>query len=278
MQIQTLENTSVEEIANTFNKAFKNYFVRVNLTVEILEQKLYSEDVDLSLSAGLFNNGGLVGFILHGARETNGIKTAYNAGTGIVEEFRGQHFTSRLYEFILPKLKKSGINKCVLEVISENTPAIKSYKKTGFVVKRNLECFQGVPKAKPVPDTISFAPVPINEWLSFQEHWDWEPSWQHANQTIARSNTNQILGIYDQGKLKGYAIFNPETGRVLQFCIKWQNRQQGYGAMLFSELGKIGPGELSVINVDGNSESTLAFLGSIGLKKSLRQYAMELAL
>ncbi len=276
MIFKTLENTSIKNLVAVFNESFKNYFVKIVLTEEILSNKIISEDVDLSLSAGAFENGRLVGFILHAVRDVEGIKTAYNAGTGVVEECRGKSLTVQLYQYILPRLKASGVQKCVLEVISENIPAIKSYQKAGFKIIRDLECFKGTTQAKH-KDEVSFRNISGEEWASLRDHWDWQPTWQHSVETVQKLDSYQHLGILLQSQVVGYCIFNP-AGRVVQFCVNKGFREQGLGKMLFSEVNRIVNTDLSVINVDGYHQGSVAFLEKIGLTKTLKQYAMELSI
>ncbi len=278
MQIKTLENITVDELMFTFNEAFKNYFVKISLSKEILENKIISEEIDLKLSAGAFIENRLVGFILHGIRTIDGIKTAYNAGTGVIEEARGKKLTAQMYQFIQKKLKEAKVQRCILEVISENTPAIKSYKNAGFSIIKDLECYEGLPNKTEIPEIVSFSKIHQKERLAFQNNWDWQPTWQHANETIDKSSSYLSLGMFGQDKMLGYCTFNPQTGRVVQYCIEKQERRNNYGHMLFSKVAETVNGKLSVINVDGDANPTLLFLEKISMTKSLKQYLMELTL
>jgi len=113
------------------------------LTPAILQEKIDAEDVQLSKSAAIFINDKPKGFILHALRELNGEVLAYNAGTGIIPAYRGNKSTQKMYDFILPDLKSSGVKKIVLEVMEQNVAAIKSYLNSGFKKTGNLECFSG---------------------------------------------------------------------------------------------------------------------------------------
>ena len=109
MEISSLKNLSILELTTLFNLAFADYFVKINLTPEILQEKIYSENVKLNKSVGIFSGNKPVGFILHAVRTINEQKIAYNAGTGVVPEFRGEKSTIKMYKHILPILKKSGV-------------------------------------------------------------------------------------------------------------------------------------------------------------------------
>ena len=119
MEIKFLKNEPIDKIATVFNKAFSDYLVKVEVTPQSLAVKMLQESIDLNWSTGVYISGELVGFILNGYRDD----ILYNAGTGVIPEQRGQHFTQKMYEYLLPIAKENGINKLVLEVIKQNEKA-----------------------------------------------------------------------------------------------------------------------------------------------------------
>lgn len=128
MDIKSLENTDFEVIMNCFLKAFSNHFVDFPDDINYFKNRWKLSKVDFSLSYGMFYKDELVGFILNAIDTRNGIRTAYNAGTGVVPKQRGKKITKTLYEHALPILKKEGVEMCLLEVITMNEVAIHSYE------------------------------------------------------------------------------------------------------------------------------------------------------
>ena len=182
-QFSTLENTQTAEIVEVFNKSFADYFVKIGLNEKSLADKIQAENIKLQKSVGVFFNDKLVGFILMGIE--NGV--AYNGGTGVLPEFRGNSLTQKMYDFILPKLKDQNIYSHQLEVISENFPAIRTYKKIGFQKTRTLSCFKGKIKiAKINPDIEIKSLNEINVKL-FPKFWNSQPSWQNSLSAIQRT-------------------------------------------------------------------------------------------
>lgn len=274
MQFKTLENLSISELTKLFNRAFADYFVKVELSPEILQDKIHSEEIDLNKSVGIFSNEKPVGFVLHAIRN----RLVYNAGTGVVPEFRGHNYTSKMYDFILPILKKEGFSEIVLEVLGQNSAAIKSYRKIGFEKEMKLECFKG--KISPLPKNKSVTIAPIRD-LNFEQvlsFWDWKPTWQNSVETVQNSSLYKAFGAYLNEKLAGYIIVNPNSGRVAQFAVNPQNRNQGIGRSLFQYISEIYDEEIGVINVDGNHTKTHAFLNNLGLNPFLTQHKMALKL
>lgn len=274
MRFKTLENLSVIELTSLFNEAFANYFVKINLTPEILQEKINSEKIILNKSVGLFTNNQVVGFIFHALR--NGV--AYNAGTGVIEQFRGQNATVKMYDFILPRLKIEGVTKIVLEVIDKNIQAIKSYEKVGFTKERKLFGFKGKLLVSEGNSSIKIVGIENNRLKELQSFWNWEPTWQHSTETVKKSKTYKTFGAFFDNKLVAYLTANPYSGRVAQFAVHPDFRKQRIATTLFQYLSQKYNGDISVINVDGNNLETHLFLEKLGLQHFLTQYKMTLNL
>src|SRR5690606_35109962 len=103
-------------------------------------------------------------------------------------------------------LQKKQIDKLILEVITENKPAIQSYEKTGFKNVRKLCCFKG--ELKPIQDFNTGYEVRSLEkydWDRLKYFWDWKPTWPNsimAVENLKKSNTS--IGIFLENVLTGY--------------------------------------------------------------------------
>ena len=277
VRFKTLKNISPEELTQLFNHAFDDYFVKIHLTPQMLTEKIQSEDIQLDFSVGAYANQIPVGFILHAIRDFPQGKQAYNAGTGVIPNYRGQNLTRKMYEFILPKLKETGASSCLLEVMEQNVPAIKSYKSTGFQKIAHLECYQGNIISKRKNDSILIRKINQPKIEQLETFWDWKPTWQHSTETIQKSTTYEYFGVFIYKELTGYAVVNTTTGRVAQFAVSPAFRRQGIATMLFQYLARKCNEGITVINVD-DSLTTRAFLTSLGMKPFLRQHLMKLSL
>ena len=277
MQFQTLENQSIKELCNLFNAAFADYLVKIEMTPEKLQNKFDSEEVSLEHSVGLFCEGKPVGFIFHALRNTASGKIAYNAATGVIPEFRGKKATVQLYEFIRPKLVKSGVKEVILEVIDKNTPAIKSYKKVGFTILHQLECFQGYPGISKPKDSL-IREKSTGEFIPSEHFWDWQPTWQNTTQTVIQSGQYKTWSIYRDNTKIAYLTGNAASGRIAQFAVDPAHRWKGLGTSLFCHFAGLASNTPMVINVADQSGQTQEFLKAIGMTPFLRQYKMKLIL
>jgi len=281
MNFKTLENVSLADIVSTFNRAFADYTLPVQLSDETLRRKMIAENIDLSYSVGAFDQEKLIGFVLHGRDEIQGKELLYNGGAGIIPEYRGRGLTSKMYAFLLPRLKEEQFTACLLEVITNNQPAIRAYEKAGFQRLRELACFRG---NAPIMDPQRFEEVevhPLREknYDGFQHCWNFEPTWQHNLPTMRRSaNLTTGIGLFQKGQMAAYGIIDLQNGRVKQFGVAPNDRRKGYGTLLFHHMGQLNSPELSVLNVDTSDEATMAFLGALGFSVFTYQYEMELSL
>ncbi|MDR6785035.1 GNAT superfamily N-acetyltransferase [Pedobacter africanus] len=277
LEFSNLEHISTDALLHTFNESFSDYLVKMQLTKAQLERKLMADSIDLKLSAGAYEGGKLVGFILHGVDLQGNEKLAYNAGTGVIPAKRGQNLTREMYGFILPLLEKEGITKCVLEVLEKNIPAIKTYKAIGYTLKRELVCLKGKLRGSSIASEVpGIKALKKINWTEVSTFWDWQPSWQNSVKAMQNlGEYNKIAGIYDGRKLVAYISYNPDSNRIAQFAVHQSYRRRGYGRALFKYVAGQNNAELSVINVDIGSGPTITFLGSIGLFPYIYQYEME---
>jgi ribosomal protein S18 acetylase RimI-like enzyme len=251
MEIKTLKGIETNEILNAFNESFSDYFIPFRLTEEQLVSKMLADKVDLSLSVGVFENGNLIAFILHGFDNINNEKIIYNGGTGVIPKKRGSGLTKQMYHFILPVLKEKGINKLFLEVISENIQAIKSYKKSNYKVERELLCYKGEISISKVNNNLEINKLQDYNWNLMQSFWDISPTWQNSNNVVNElRNTNISLGAYIKNQLVGYIIYNPNNKRLQQIAVNKNFRQRKIASTLMWKLIEEYGNTFSIINVE----------------------------
>jgi ribosomal protein S18 acetylase RimI-like enzyme len=276
MEIRTLEKTTIGEITSTFNEAFQGYFIPLVFTEESMSTKLKSEGIKLQYSVGAFEKDRLVGFILHGFDVINSMKTIYNAGTGVVADFRGRGITKALYEFAIPMLMKEGIYKHLLEVIENNLPALHVYEKMGFRRTRKLQAFKGKPLASS-DDAYAIRHLPTipEEAFAFSEMVS---AWQNSLASVRRDMENhQCIGAFRENELIGFAAFVAATGRIKQLSVHPHHRRKGVGTALLSATRQRSMADqLIATNIDEAYEPGVHFLAASGFTGFLGLYEMEL--
>jgi ribosomal protein S18 acetylase RimI-like enzyme len=279
MTFQTLQDIDNTTILDTFNEAFSDYVVPFKLSLEQLEGKIKSENLKPEISVGAFEDGKLVGYILHGQDTINKQLYAYNGGTGVVPKMRGQKLTTKMYEFIMPLLIAKGFDKILLEVITINKPAIKIYETTGFKISGTLNCYKGTVHTGMATSDTNIKSLEHYDWETLQSFWDWQPSWSNAVTALEKlKESNIALGAYKQETLAGYIIYNPISKRIQQLAINKEYRRQVIATKLLNAITVNYTAEMAMINVDDKDVAINAFLENMGLVKSVVQYEMEMDL
>ena len=279
IQIKTLNDISIETLTDTFNLAFSDYIVPFKLSKEELLVKMKMDNVDLAYSVGAYQNNKLLGFILHGSDIIDNKRIIYNGGTGVIPEARGKNITQQMYNYIISDFKEIGIHSIILEAITQNTPAIKTYSSVGFKKKRILKCYQGYIDVTNNTTNIDIKGLNNYDWKVLQSFWDFAPTWQNNSRVVEDTQSmNLSLGAYRHDELVGYLIFNPQNKRIVQIAVNRRFRHQRIGSALINKAIEAHGNNLSVINVDERAESTNTFLLDIGFKNDLNQVEMKLDL
>lgn len=279
MEIKSLKGTSRKDILNAFNKSFSDYFVPFKLNEEQLASKMIADKTDLELSVGVFENQKLIAFILHGFDIINNENVVYNGGTGVIPKKRGLGLTKQMYIFSLPVLEKKGIDKIILEVISNNIQAIKSYKKSGFRTTRELACFKGNFQIAKSNGEVQIKELENYQWDLMQSFWDVNTTWQNSKNVMSKMRRdNDSFGAYIKNQLVGYIIYTPKSKRIRQIAVHKDFRKIGVASKLIAQLAKKYGNAFSVINVDKKAKSMTRFFNSVGFENYIEQLEMELIL
>jgi ribosomal protein S18 acetylase RimI-like enzyme len=277
-QIKSLASISFDEIFETDLKAFKDY--PFQWSKEGLLKTIQRRGYDASLSFGAFYNNELVSFTLNGTGFYNGLKTAYDTGTGTVSEHRGKGLASKIFEYSIPFLKSEGIEQYILEVLEENEKAFSVYAKQGFEVSRKFDCFR----------------IETNKWdfiarensniklkeidFSFQKEMetmiDFNLSWQNSFQAMKVNPTDFIIiGAFKENNFVGYGIIETETGDISQLAVAKTERGNGIGSLILSELKKRNKADIiKIVNIESSSIGIINFITKCGIPKLVSQFEM----
>jgi GNAT superfamily N-acetyltransferase len=282
MTFKSLEDISKEDIVATLNDAFSQYFVKINFTPTMLQEKFLEEDFNPKYSVGAFDGENLIGVILHGFRIINSEKWVYNMATGVRLSHRGKQLTKKMYQYVIPILKENDIFKMQLEVIQGNDKAIKVYKDVGFEEHCSYTCSKLSEEAttiqsllfsgkQSIGDIETVDPVKINTML------DIEPSWSN-NMTAIQNNQSQLrnIGYLLNDELIGYACLNPSTGRIKLMAVHPDYREQGIGKQILNYLKLNTDKPLSVINIDEKGQNVLQFLENNGFVPTVKQFELRM--
>ncbi|MDF1696089.1 MAG: GNAT family N-acetyltransferase [Saprospiraceae bacterium] len=271
MIIQSLSTTALESIVDCLEISFENYFVKMPSEVDFWRKRFKAARVDYNLSFGAFENGRLIGFIIHGIDQHSDQKTAFNTGTGVIEAYRGRKLVDQMYAYALPILRKENVTKCMLEVIDQNHRAIKVYERIGFIKDRFLHCYKGDLVSSNNQSSIDEIKLDSLEAsiYKFQSHYSWDNTLKaiHANPKLFQAFS--VKNSLDQPI--GYFIINILTKALIQIeALEKHNWHRVIDAVqLFVPSIKLN-------NVDSRRKVLNEALQTGGLDNYLNQFEMNM--
>lgn len=259
-----------------FLAAFSDYHVDMRMSREQFEQRIARDGVRLEVSAGAFDEGRMIGFYMNALGTWQSQQTAYDAGTGVIPEYRRRGVAEELFAFLKPQLKAIDVSQYLLEVLTANERAVALYRKLGFVDTRRLAVFLRSEPVKLLGD-LSIRRVEKCEWQLFRSFWDGYPSWQNSIDAVERAaNERVVVCAYVDEKCVGYGVaFKPGTS-LMQVAVAPAHRRKGFGSKIISALqSEVSATEsLKVNNVDEELKEAMAFFEAIGFKVVLEQFEM----
>src|SRR5664279_2294116 len=269
-----------QKLYDAFTEAFSDYVVPFALTEAQFRNHINLTGVDLGRTVGYIDGDRLVGFSLNGFGMWKGRSTVYDAGTGVIPDFRRQGVSMSMFELMLPIFKGDGIEQCLLEVVSTNTGAISLYEKLGFDSIRELallQCDRKLHLSAEMPQNVEIRDMEIPDWELFRTFWDGDPSWQNSADAVERSRKiKRILGAYSDGKCVGYIVFSSKFGRAAQLAVDRDHRNRGIGSALVRAMqAETAEGfSMQVINIDKSLTTAMNFLKNRGFYERLSQHEM----
>jgi ribosomal protein S18 acetylase RimI-like enzyme len=304
MAIQ-LASVDKSQIYRAFMEAFADYAMDASGTKEesmLLRMSKNSVDFQASVGAYIVDTGNtrstyivdtgntrstyddkrLVGFTLIGIDKIDSMLTAYDAGTGIVPDFRGQGLAKRMFDHALPEMKARGVKRFLLEVLQSNEPAIKAYQKSGFEIARELKCYVAettlLMKLTNSPGIV-VRPIDAATFEELVSEADWTPSFENRfTAHLAIPDHVTFIGAFDEDECIGSIAYCSELNWLLSLLVKRSHRRRGVGKVLLKHLAATMPEaatKLPALNIDGDDKGMQAFFGTIGFSHLIDQYEMS---
>ena len=262
-----------------FLDAFSDYQVNMQMSEQQFAQRVARDGVQLEISTGAFDDDRMIGFYMNALGDWKGKLTAYDAGTGIVPDYRGRGVAQELFAFSVSRLKERAVSQYLLEVLTSNERAVALYRSLGFVEARRLAVLRAQQAIEPLNDLANVELRRIDEpdWKLFQSFWDGYPSWQNSLAAVERvPNDRMILGAYVEGSCVGYGIVFRPAANLMQLAVAPSHRRKGIGSRILRALSL---GEtLKVNNIDEELKGTLAFFVSNGFKVVMEQFEMSMSI
>lgn len=227
LDIRRLSTCTFAEALQIWNEGFTGYFVNLNLSMEAYIARLHGDGLSPEHSLVAFKDGKPAGFLLSGIRNNAGRRVAWNGGTGVSPEFRGQGVGKVLVEAALKLYAAEGVSRATLEAISNNDVAIALYQKCGYEIIDRLTflLYQGAlahgfsPLGDADAYSIRFVPPASVATLKFYEA---EVPWQAQWQSLTLNNGWGLIVSDASGDDVGYALYKKSfesDGRLMSIAL-----------------------------------------------------------
>lgn len=272
MEIKSLEQTPIEEILETLNLAFSDYFVPINFTLDYVNERWKASGVNYSLSFGVFDQNRLVGFLIHAINFYGNEKVAYNASTGIIPSHRRKGLLTKLYETAIPVLRENGIIKSTLECITKNERAISAYQKVGFTIDRKYHLYKFDWKGFEADSEFEIKRFSNFSFEYFKQLQNYEPSIENQDHFLKQYKNNlEAISVSGKNEIVAYLLFHKTSKRIHRLGVK-NNNWKKYGRILFSGLE---PENYNIINIDSRNEEIHEFFNEMNFDNFIDQYDMS---
>lgn len=134
LDTQPASDHPTPDLVQLLNLSFESYLVPIHFELSQFLTMLRKDGVDLTASRVLLADGDPAGIALIARRGW----TCRLAAMGVVKGMRGKSAGSWFMEQLIREARERGDREMVLEVIEQNEPAVRLYKKHGFLTVRRL--------------------------------------------------------------------------------------------------------------------------------------------
>jgi len=274
MKHTTLSTIDTPAIADAFNAVYEDYVMPVNISPEQVQHHIDNNDIALEHSPlWLDDDGSLIGMAMLGVRGDRG----WVGGFGITKPYRGRGLSHQLIQDVLQRGKSIGLREIVLEVITTNTAAIRTYEKAGFIHHRDLLILVRRSDATSLDVNTSAArPADPKLLLTNRPQAPEPPSWQHAAPSLVHDDKLIGLAVGPIDAPLAMAVYlSPDLASVRiadLAAIDHDAAQTLLVALIQREAGK----SISIVN-EPEASNALPALYDLGWNEVMRQHEMVFA-
>lgn len=205
---------TVEELTAIYNRTRVDYMIPMPMDPARLEQYIESYDVDLDRSFVASEDGEPCGIAMLGVRAGR----TWITRLGVVPSTRRSGMGEALSRRLLDESKALGVDFTMMEVIKDNIPAYRLFRKLGFYEVRELLILKRTPSQSRV------APVPADvRWLDRNESLDLIDSvrgiqpWTNQPESMRHARDVSGLSLTLPDRSRGWLVHRREDFTLTHF-------------------------------------------------------------
>lgn len=274
------EHTSAD-VAAAVTRSFEGYLVPIRMTAQGFERRFRGEDLDPFASRVLSNeDGSLIGVLLVARRGW----TSRIAAMGLAPEARGKGLGRWLLNRAVAEARARGDRAVLLEVIEQNTPAVRLYESAGFRSLRRLVGYRKesagmAPDTAPNPGEILSEIDPLDFSRIVAREGEPDLPWMLAAETLSAASFPQRAFALDG---RAFALIHDPSAETLGLAalvVPRADRRQGLGSRLVRALEAAFPGKPWAVSAIVPEDLAPGFFPKLGWElQKLSQFEMRLEL
>ncbi|RZT15487.1 GNAT family N-acetyltransferase [Fictibacillus sp. BK138] len=210
INIKKVNECTFDELSYVWNDVFSGYSQNMELTVDQIAMMIGKKELFPSSSLVAFFDGKPAGFVLNSIKSLNGVKIAWNGGTGVVGSLRGKGIGRILLEETFELYKKEAVERATLEVLTGNKSAIALYESFGYVKECTLDVFDNISpghfssgREKSIYRLEKGSPADVREINFYNPSVAWESMCENI------FNGESYMALNENGKPLGYTLSRP---------------------------------------------------------------------
>lgn len=230
---------SAAQCAHAMEVCFEGYIVPVRVTAESWDRRFRGEHLD-GFASRVYYDGDRPAAVLFITRRG---WTSRVGGMGVAKELRGAGVGRRVMQSAIDDARARGDHTLLLEVIEQNTPAVKLYASLGFQVARRLVGWRWTPPADAATSTDALRELDTAEVARMAvAEGEADLPWMLAPETLAAATAPARAFALEE---RAFAVLsNPdaESVSVPMIVVPRAHRRQRWGTRMMHALATAFPG------------------------------------
>jgi ribosomal protein S18 acetylase RimI-like enzyme len=215
-------NYPLSDLVSLLNQGFEDYFIPIQFTNSAFVNMLHKDGIDLSISRILHADQEPCGMALIARR--GALRACRLAAMGIAKAVRGKGAGSWLMKELIADACGRGDREMVLEVIEQNEPAVRLYRKYGFKsVRRLIGCNRRSAEESEKSDLQEIDLQEMSQLIS--QHGLPDLPWQLSGESLVQMNPP--VHAYRDGQVY-VVISNPEAEHVVIWSLLVEREARGH--------------------------------------------------
>lgn len=264
---------SDEVIYRTFLEGYSDYQFKVDMDIQTFTARFLENESAREYSFIAFDDEVAVGVMLGNIKNYQGVKTMRCGGFAVIPAYRSQGIGKELFNKHLALAKKLGCKQLYLEVLKDNTEAVKLYKSIGYNPVYDYRMYKAenvnlVDQLDCKIEQTNFAVIKnLRESMP-----DLHMFWQGEMYVIDKfDNVKNFTITQDNELIAALSIKN--TGLINFIWVAPTKRQMGYAKHLLSNAIKTME-KPTLFAIASNNFLYEGFLRHLGFQPEIEQFEM----